>query len=114
MLESRLDNTVYRLGFARTRRQARQLVNHGHFIVNDRKVNIPSYQMRAGDVIKVREKSKKLDTIHDAMRRVQGEGSFAWLKLDKANMEGIYVEAPARDQIHDEYNEQLVVELYSK
>lgn len=114
MLESRLDNTVYRLGFARTRRQARQLVNHGHFIVNDRKVNIPSYQMKPGDMIKVREKSKKLDMIHDAMRRVQGEGSFPWLRLDKANMEGIYVEAPARDQIHDEYNEQLVVELYSK
>lgn len=114
MLESRLDNTVYRLGFARTRRQARQLVTHGHFLVNSKKVNIPSFQMKAGDVVKVREKSKKLDFIHDAMRRVQGEGSFPWLKLDKANMEGIYVEAPARDQIHDEYNEQLVVELYSK
>jgi len=114
MLESRLDNTVYRLGFARTRRQARQLVNHGHFLVNNTKVNIPSYQMKPGDMIKVREKSKKLDLIHDSMRRVQGEGSNPWLRLDKANMEGIYVEAPARDQVHDEYNEQLVVELYSK
>ena len=114
MLESRLDNTVFRLGFARTRRQARQLVSHGHFLVNNRKVNIPSYQMRPGDIIKVREKSKKMEFIHDAMRRVQGEGSYPWLKLDKANMEGIYVEEPARDQIHDEYNEQLVVELYSK
>ncbi len=114
MLESRLDNTVYRLGFARTRRQARQLVNHGHFLVNNRKVNIPSFQMKPGDVIQVREKSKKLEFIHESMRRVQGEGSHPWLKLDKANMEGIYVEAPARDQIHDEYNEQLVVELYSK
>jgi len=114
MLESRLDNTVYRLGFARTRRQARQLVTHGHFLVNNRKVNIPSYQLKPGDLIKVREKSKKLELIHDSMRRVQGEGNFPWLKLDKANMEGIYVEAPARDQIHDEYNEQLVVELYSK
>jgi len=114
MLESRLDNTVYRLGFASTRRQARQLVNHGHFLVNNRKVNIASFQMKHGDIIKVREKSKKLDLIHDSMRRVQGEGSHPWLRLDKANMEGIYVEAPARDQIHDEYNEQLVVELYSK
>ncbi len=114
MLESRLDNTVYRLGFARTRRQARQLVNHGHFLVNNKRVNIPSYQMKAGDMIKVREKSKKLDLIHDSMRRVQGEGSFPWLRLDKANMEGVYLEAPARDQVHDEYNEQLVVELYSK
>jgi len=114
MLESRLDNTVYRLGFARTRRQARQLVNHGHFLVNNKRVNIPSYQMKPGDMIQVREKSKKLEFIHESMRRVQGEGSHAWLKLDKANMEGIYVEAPARDQIHDEYNEQLVVELYSK
>jgi small subunit ribosomal protein S4 len=114
MLESRLDNTVYRLGFTRTRRQARQLVNHGHFLVNNKKVNIPSFQMKPGDVIKVREKSKKLDLIHDSMRRVQGEGSHPWLRLDKANMEGIYAEAPARDQVHDEYNEQLVVELYSK
>ena len=114
MLESRLDNTVYRLGFARTRRQARQLVNHGHFLVNNKKVNIPSFQMKPGDVIKVREKSKKLDLIHDSMRRVQGEGSHPWLRLDKANMEGIYAEAPVRDQVHDEYNEQLVVELYSK
>ncbi len=114
MLESRLDNTVYRLGFARTRRQARQLVNHGHFLVNNRKVNIPSFQLSSGDVIKVREKSKKLDLIHDSMRRVQGEGSNPWLRLDKANMEGTYLEAPARDQVHDEFNEQLVVELYSK
>jgi len=114
MLESRLDNTVYRLGFARTRRQARQLVNHGHFLVNNKKINIPSYQMKPGDMIKVREQSKKLDIIHDSMRRVQGEGSFAWLKLDKASMEGIYTDVPARDQINDEYNEQLVVELYSK
>jgi len=114
MLESRLDNTIYRLGFARTRRQARQLVNHGHFLVNNKKVNIPSFHMKPGDLIKVREKSKKLDFIHDSMRRVQGEGSNPWLRLDKANMEGIYVEAPARDQVHDEYNEQLVVELYSK
>lgn len=114
MLESRLDNTVYRLGFARTRRQARQLVNHGHFLVNNKKVNIPSYQMKPGDIVKVREKSKKLDLIHDSMRRVQGEGTHPWLKLDKANMEGMYLEAPARDQVHDEFNEQLVVELYSK
>ena len=114
MLESRLDNTVYRLGLARTRRQARQLVTHGHLLVNNQKVNIPSYQMKAGDIIKIREKSKKLEMIHDAMRRVQGEGSFAWLKLDKANMEGVFLESPARDQIHDEFNEQLVVELYSK
>ncbi len=114
MLESRLDNTVYRLGFARTRRQARQLVNHGHFLVNNKKINIPSYQMKPGDMIKVREQSKKLDIIHDSMRRVQGEGSFPWLTLDKANMEGMYTDAPARDQINDEYNEQLVVELYSK
>ncbi len=114
MLEARLDNTVYRLGFARTRRQARQLVGHAHFLVNNRKVNIPSYQLRPGDVIKVRDKSKKLEFIHDAMQRVQGEGVYPWLRLDKANMEGTFVEFPERDQIHDEYNEQLVVELYSK
>ncbi len=114
LLESRLDNTIYRLGFARTRRQARQLVGHAHFLVNNRKVNIPSYQMKPGDVIKVREKSKKAETIHDAMRRVQGEGPYPWLHLDKANMEGTFMDYPERDQVHDEYNEQLVVELYSK
>jgi small subunit ribosomal protein S4 len=114
MLESRLDNTVYRLGFARTRRQARQLVGHAHFLVNNRKVNIPSYQLKPGDVIKVRDKSKKAEIIHDSMRRVQGEGVYPWLKLDKANMEGIFQDLPERDQIHDDYNEQLVVELYSK
>jgi small subunit ribosomal protein S4 len=114
MLESRLDNTVYRLGFARTRRQARQLVSHAHFLVNNKKVNIPSYQLRPGDVLKVREKSKKLDIIHDSMQRIQGEGVYPWLRLNKAGMEGTFVEYPERDQIHDEYNEQLVVELYSK
>ncbi len=114
MLESRLDNTVYRLGFARTRRQARQLVVHCHFLVNGRKVNIPSYQLKPGDVIQVREKSKKLQVIHEAMRRVQGDGPYPWLRLDKANMEGVFLDYPTRDQITEDYTEQLVVELYSK
>lgn len=114
LLESRLDNTVYRLGFARTRRQARQLVAHGHFLVNNRRVNIPSYQTKPGDLIQVREKSKKMDFIHDAMRRVQGEGAYPWVRLDKASMSGVFVDYPTRDQVTEDYNEQLVVELYSK
>jgi len=114
LLESRLDNTVFRMGFARTRRQARQLVSHAHFLVNNRKVNIPSYQVKPGDVIQVREKSKKMEMIHDAMRRVQGEGAYAWLRLDKANMTGVFVDYPSRDMVTEDYNEQLVVELYSK
>ncbi|MCF7802517.1 MAG: 30S ribosomal protein S4 [Candidatus Marinimicrobia bacterium] len=114
LLESRLDNTVYRLGFARTRRQARQLVAHGHFLVNNRRVNIPSYQTKPGDLIQVREKSKKMDFIHDAMRRVQGEGAYPWVRLDKASMAGVFVDYPSRDQVTEDYNEQLVVELYSK
>lgn len=114
LLESRMDNTVFRMGFTRTRRQARQLVTHAHFLVNNRKVNIPSYQVKPGDVIQVREKSKKMEMIHDAMRRVQGEGAYAWVRLDKANMTGVFVDYPSRDQVTEDYNEQLVVELYSK
>jgi small subunit ribosomal protein S4 len=113
-LEARLDNAVYRLGLASTRRQARQLVSHAHVLVNGKKVNIPSYRLSPGDIVKIREKSKKMEIIHESMKRVQGEGSYPWLSLDKANMEGIFIDFPTRDQIHDEYNEQLVVELYSK
>ena len=114
MLESRLDNTLYRLGFAPTRRAARQLVSHRHFLVNDRVVNIPSYLLKPGDVIKVREKSKKMECIHNAMRRITDDTQLPWLDLDKAKLSGVYLARPQRDEIPEQVNEQLVVELYSK
>lgn len=114
MLECRLDNTVYRLGLASTRRAARQLVSHKHFMVNDRTVNIPSFQMKPGDIIKVRDKSRKMTAIHDAMRRISQDNQLPWLELDKASMAGSFLARPSRDEIPEMVNEQLVVELYSK
>ena len=114
LLESRLDNTVYRLGLCPTRRSARQLVSHRHFLVNDRIVNIPSYQLKPGDSIKVREKSKKIPIFQDSIRIVQGDNPMPWLTLDKAKLLGLFNEAPKREDIIEPINEQLVVELYSK
>ena len=114
MLESRLDNTVYRLGLAPTRSSARQLVNHGHFLVNNHKVNIPSYQLSPGDIIQVRDKSKKLELFQESMRSVQGDNPRPWLTLDKAKLSGIFDSVPERDEIEEPVEEQLVVELYSK
>lgn len=114
LLEQRLDNVVYRMGFAPTRRSARQLVTHGHFKVNNQKVNIPSYQVKAGEVISVREKSKQLDIIHNAMKRVKDASMYSWLSLDKAAVAGTFLRVPEREEIPLLANEQLVVELYSK
>ena len=114
MLESRLDNTIYRLGLASTRRAARQLVSHKHLLVNNRVVNIPSYLLNAGDVIQVREKSKKNPMFVESMRRVQGDNPTPWLTLDKSKLKGVFDQTPERDQITEPLNEQLVVELYSK
>jgi small subunit ribosomal protein S4 len=114
LLESRLDNVIYRMGFAVSRNQARQMVNHGHFLVNDRKIDIPSYQVEPGDKIKVKEGSRKMKTIHESMQRIRGEHSLPWLILNKGKMEGVFVQVPERDQIELDVNEQLVVELYSK
>jgi small subunit ribosomal protein S4 len=114
LLEQRLDNVVYRLGFAPTRRSARQMVTHGHFKVNNNKVNIPSYQVKVGDVIQVREKSKQLDIIHNAMKRVKDASMYTWVSLDKAAMTGSFLRVPEREEIPMLANEQLVVELYSK
>ena len=113
-LESRLDNTIYRLGFSPTRRSARQLVSHRHFLINDKMVNIPSYQLKPGDVIKVRDKSKKIPIFQDSIRRVQGDNPMPWLSLDKAKLKGSFIEFPKREDILEPINEQLVVELYSK
>ena len=114
MLESRLDNIVYRISFAPTRPAARQLVNHGHFLVNDKRVNIPSYILESGDKIQVREKSKKMDIILDSMKRIKGDIDLPWLELDKGKMQGSFLGMPERDQIDQTIKEQLVVELYSK
>ncbi len=114
LLESRLDNTIYRLGLAPTRRAARQLISHKHFMVNDRVVNIPSYVLQPGDMIKVREKSRKLEIFHNAMRRITDDNQMPWLQLDKAKLTGVFQARPQRKEIPEEVNEQLVVELYSK
>ena len=114
LLESRLDNIVYRISFAPTRPAARQLVNHGHFLVNDKRVNIPSYILKSGDKIQVREKSKKMDIILDSMKRIKGDIDLPWLELDKGKMLGSFLSVPERDQIDQTIKEQLVVELYSK
>ena len=114
MLESRLDNIVYRISFAPTRPAARQLVNHGHFLVNDKRVDIPSYILKSGDKIQVREKSKKMDIILDSMKRIKGDIDLPWLELDKGKMLGSFLSVPERDQIDQTIKEQLVVELYSK
>lgn len=114
LLESRLDNVVYRLGFGASRDAARQLVLHRHILVNGSSVNIPSFVVKAGDVIDVRAKSRKLNVIHDAMRRVNDRSIPSWLQLDKATLKGTFLNAPERADVPMNANEQLVVELYSK
>ncbi len=114
LLERRLDNIVYRLGFAQSRKSARQLILHRHFLVNDRMVNIASFVLNAGDIVKVKEKSKKLETIHASMRRMREGRLMSWLDLDKAGMKGSIVTISARVDIPLEANESLIVELYSK
>ena len=113
LLELRLDNIVYRCGFAPSRRSARQLVNHGHFLVNGKKVDIPSFSMRPGDVVKVRDISKQMDVIHAELKRKK-ENELDWLEVDKATLSGKIMARPARDKIPTPCNEQLIVELYSK
>ena len=113
-LESRLDNTVYRLGLANTRSAARQLVSHKHFLVNNKVVNIPSYNLSEGDIIEVRSKSKKNDIFLNSMRRIKNDNPMPWLTLDKSKLRGVFDKAPTREEISEPLNEQLVVELYSK
>jgi len=114
MLERRLDNVIYRLGFAPSRKAARQLVTHGHFLVNNVAVDIPSYLVKAGDTIQVREKSKKLEIMHASMKRMKDAAMLPWLSLDKANMTGTFLNVPERADIPLNADEQLIVELYSK
>ncbi len=110
--ESRLDNVVYRMGVAPTRSGARQLVSHRHITVNGEKVNIPSYQLKAGDVVGVREKSKSLEAIQHSL--ANSSNVYEWITWNNDKMEGTYVSVPARIQIPEQINEQYIVELYSK
>ncbi|MGM0589783.1 MAG: 30S ribosomal protein S4 [Bacteroidota bacterium] len=112
-LESRLDNTVYRLGLARTRRQARQLVSHKHIVVNGQIVNIPSYELRPGDVIKMRPKSRDLDIVIDALENSPRK-KYKWLEIDKKTRTGKFLYRPTMEEIPENINVQLIVELYSK
>ncbi|GLI57966.1 30S ribosomal protein S4 [Propionigenium maris DSM 9537] len=110
-LERRLDNVVYRLGLAKTRRQARQVVSHGHVAVNGRKVNIASYRVKAGDVITVIENSKNIEIIKNA---VEDANTPAWLELDKAGFSGKVLQNPTKDDLDFELNEDMIVEFYSR
>ena len=114
MLERRLDNVVYRLGFATSRPQARQLVRHGHFTVNGKKVDIPSYAVRQGDMVAVRQSSVENPTIQHAMEEVKGRGIPEWLSMEAAALAGRMSQLPTREQINLPVQEQLIVELYSK
>ncbi|MFC1862347.1 30S ribosomal protein S4 [Thermodesulfobacteriota bacterium] len=114
LLESRLDNSVYRMGFASSRNQARQLVRHNHFLVNKKKVNIPSYQLKVGDVIEVKEKSRKVQSILDAIDTVVRRGVPNWMEVDKDKFLGSLKVMPNREDLTMPIQEQLIVELYSK
>jgi len=114
LLESRLDNVVYRLGFASSRNEARTLVRHGHFTVNNRKVNIPSFQVKAGSSIELREKSRKTACFNESLSAVVRRGVPQWLELDRDNFKGIVKSLPVREDITYPIQEQLIVELYSK
>ncbi len=114
LLERRLDNMVFRLGFASSRNEARQLVRHNHFRVNGRKVNIPSYLVKPGDVIELREKSRKIQRIQDSLEAVVRRGVPSWLELDKDRFRGRVLALPTREDLTMPIREQLIVELYSK
>ncbi len=114
LLERRLDMVVYRLGFAPTLPSARQLVSHRHIMVNGRNVNIPSFTLRPGDIVHVKDKSKRLELIHDSLRSVREGSVVTYLELDKAKLAGRLKEVPQRLDVPEDFNEQAVVELYSK
>jgi small subunit ribosomal protein S4 len=114
LLESRLDNLVYRMGFAASRNEARHLIRHGHFFVNGQKVSIPSYLVKPESVIMLREKSRKNDRIKDSVETAQQRGIPRWIELDPENFQAKVVALPEREEITMPINEQLIVELYSK
>ncbi len=114
LLERRLDNMVYRMGFARTRKEARQLVRHGHFTVNGKKVNIPSAVLNVGDSVEVRDKSRKIASLGDSLDAVERRGLPAWVELDRNNFKAMIKAFPTREDITMPIQEQMIVELYSK
>jgi small subunit ribosomal protein S4 len=114
LLERRLDNVIYKLGFAVTRRESRQMVRHGHFTVAGRKVNIPSFLVRPGEQIEMREKSRKMVGVNEALDAVVRKGIPPWLELDRDNFKGVVKTLPTRADITEPIQEQLIVELYSK
>jgi small subunit ribosomal protein S4 len=114
LLERRLDNTVYRAGFSTSRRQARQLVNHGHILVNSKKVDIPSFQIKVGDLVTVKESARKNPHVEGAWQTAAGRGRPAWISQEGADMSARIAALPTRDDIDRSINEQLIVELYSK
>jgi small subunit ribosomal protein S4 len=114
MLELRLDNIAFRLGFAPSRRAARQFVRHSHLLVNDKKANIPSMVLEQGDVIRVRDQEKGKESAKQSLETAEGRGSVSWLSLDKEKLSGEILHVPSRDEIAPTINEQLIVELYSK
>jgi len=112
MLESRLDNVIYRAGFAITRKQSRQIVNHGHVLVNDKKVDIPSYLLKEGDVVTIKSKSNAyVKTVQDSIDLAL---NYAWLNVDRKTQKIVYERTPAREEMDPEFKEQLVIEFYSK
>ncbi len=113
-LERRLDNMVFRIGFANSRNEARQLVRHNHFLIDGKPINIPSYLVKVGSEIRVREKSRKVERIVEAMEIVARRGIPQWLELDKDNFRGLVKTLPSREELVMPVQEQLVVELYSK
>jgi small subunit ribosomal protein S4 len=114
LLESRLDNVVYRMGFGSTRAEARQLVSHCAVMLNGSAVNIPSIQVKPGDVIAIREKAKKQTRIQESLNLVQQTNAVNWVTVDAAKLEGTFKQVPDRDEISGEINESLIVELYSR
>ena len=114
LLESRLDNMVFRMGFAFSRAEARQLINHGHFVVNGRKVDIASFGTKPGTVIELREKSRKIQSIEEALKTISRRGVPDWLEVDVSNFRGVVKALPTRDQLPPTIREQLIVEFYSK
>lgn len=114
LLESRLDNVVYRMGFASTRAEARQLVSHKSLMVNNKVVNIPSYQVQAGDEVAIREKAQKQDRIKNALTIASQRIGLSWVEVDEKKLVGVFKAVPERDELYSDINESLIVELYSK
>lgn len=114
LLERRLDNTVFRLGFGVTRAEARQLVRHNHFMVNGRRVNVPSFLVKTGDVVSVRERSRKIARIQEAMETVERRGTPPWVEVEPKEFRGVIKAMPSREDVTAQIQEQLIVEFYSR